>query len=174
FTMWIASKSQTFTQLPNPVQPYSQAFGPPPGTLMADTQSSLPKYLYLEEAFSQVPAHLTKATIFSISPVSTPMISPIFAATAGPPTGQAETGASPCAIAFARASQPANPQPPQLLPGRHSLTAISFSSTGTLNFSEAIPRRIEITRPVPPTTAAARIIPVTLIFSPFPTHLLRR
>src|SRR5699024_6348014 len=63
FTMWIASKSQTFTQLPNPVQPYSQAFGPPPGTLMADTQSSLPKYLYLEEAFSQVPAHLTKATI---------------------------------------------------------------------------------------------------------------
>ena len=133
---------------------------------MAETQSSLPAYLYFDFALSQVPAHFTNATCFSPAPASTPMIEAILSATGCPPTGHAPTGASPAAIALASASQPANPQPPQLFPGRHSLTATSFSSTGTLNFSEAMPRRMEITSPVPPTTTAARIIPLILIFVP--------
>ena len=120
--------------------------------------------MYFSFALSQVPAHFTKATIFSVSPASTPMICPICSATAAPPTGQAFTAACPMAMAFARASQPAYPQPPQLLPGRHSLTATSFSSMGTLNFSDAIPRRTEITSPVPPTITAASTIPILLIY----------
>lgn len=50
------------------------------------------------------------------------------------PTGQPFTGASPFAIAFAIASHPAYPQPPQLFPGSCSLTCCSFSSISTANF----------------------------------------
>ena len=63
--------------------------------------------------------------------------------------------ASPFAIAHARPSHPGYPQPPQLLPGRSSRIAISFSSTSTLNFSLATPRRIPAKIPTTLTTAAA-------------------
>ena len=115
-------------------------------------------------ALSQVPEHLTYATIFTLSPAATPMTFPIFSATAAPPTGHAFTGASPAAIAFAKASHPAYPQPPQLFPGRNSLTSISFSSTGTANAFAANPKRSPIRRPIKPTTTAAIITPV--IYTP--------
>ena len=98
------------------------------------------------------------------SPALTPIISPIISATGAPPTGHLFTGASPAAIAFARPSQPGYPQPPQLFPGNASLTAISFSSTSTLNFSLATPSRRPIRIPTIPTTAAAIITP--FIFFP--------
>ena len=88
------------------------------------------------------------------------MTSLIFAATASPPTGHADGGISPFAMAAASPSHPGYPHPPQLFPGRSSLTAISFSSTSTLNFSPATPRRIPITIPTPATTATAINIPV--------------
>src|SRR5699024_2991102 len=156
----MASSGHTLAQLPYPIQPYSHPFGPPPGTLAASTQLSIPVYLNLSPAFSQVPAHLTNAVIFTNSPASTPMMALILSATGAPPTGQAFTGASHAAIAAASPSHPAYPHPPQLFPGSSALTATSFSFTGTLNFSEAIPRRIAIISPVPPTTTAARIIAV--------------
>ena len=118
----------------------------------------------MSDAFSQVPAHFTNATFFTNSPASTPMIALIFSAAAAPPTGQPFTGASPFAIAFASPSQPAYPQPPQLFPGSSARMATSFSSTGTLNFSEAIPSKIAISRPVPPTTTMASKIADIFIF----------
>jgi len=119
--------------------------------------------LNLLPAFSQVPLHFTNAT-FLVTSTSLPIISAIFAATIAPPTGQADAIASPLAIALARASQPAYPQPPQLLPGSASLIAISFSSVFTSKALPAKPRSNPIINPVPPTRQVAIIIPVHLKF----------
>jgi hypothetical protein len=73
------------------------------------------------------------------------------------------TGASPFTIAAASPEHPAYPQPPQLFPGRASVTATSLSSTSTLNFSPETPRKNPIKIPTPPTTTAAKIIAVTFI-----------
>ena len=101
---------------------------------MAETQSSLPAYLYFDFALSQVPAHFTNATCFSPTPASTPMIEAILSATGCPPTGHAPTGASPAAIALASASQPANPQPPQLFPGSNAKENGNNKSGSTDNY----------------------------------------
>src|SRR5699024_1297079 len=85
--------------------------------------------------------------------------------TASPPTGHPFTGASPLAIAAARPSQPGYPQPPQLFPGRASLTAISRSSVSTANFLPATPRKIPIKRPTAATTTVATIIASIFISS---------
>ena len=93
------------------------------------------------------------------------MIAAIFFATGSPPTGHAPTSASPAAIAFASASQPAYPHPPQLLPGSSALTSISFWSTSTANFLPMNPRKRPRIKPTMLTTAAAIIIPVIFISS---------
>ena len=162
--MSIAPNSHTALHEPYPVHPYVHAFGPLFGLFCASLQSLGPTYSYTSLAFSQSPAHLTNATYFVFSAFSTPMTSLIFAATASPPTGHADGGISPFAMAAASPSHPGYPHPPQLFPGRSSLTAISFSSTSTLNFSPATPRRIPITIPTPATTATAINIPV--IYAP--------
>ena len=94
------------------------------------------------------------------------MIAAIFAATGAPPTGHAPQSASPAAIAFASASQPAYPQPPQLLPGSSALTSISFWSTSTANFFPINPRKSPRRRPVTPTAQAAIIIPIIIQYPP--------
>ena len=116
---------------------------------------------------SQVPPHFTKATLRMLSPAFCPMILAIFAATASPPTGQPFTGASPFAIAFAIASHPAYPQPPQLFPGSCSLTCCSFSSISTANFFPANPRKSPRSSPVPPTITAASMISMLIRHSSF-------
>ena len=113
---------------------------------------------------SQVPLQRTNATFFSAAPADTPRIAAIFSPTGAPPTGHAFAGALPSAIAFANASQPAKPQPPQLFPGSSSRIATSFSSTSTLNFSPKSPRPIPTMIPATAITAAAIKIAVMFIF----------
>ena len=88
-------------------------------------------------ALEQLPLHITCATCFSPVSAATPIISPIFAATAAPPTGHALTGASPFTIAAATPPQPGYPQPPQFAPGSTSSILASLSSTSTANFCAA-------------------------------------
>ena len=73
FSIVIAFSLHTFTQLPRPMQPYSQAFGPVPSDAAA-TQSSIPKISHLSEHLSHEPLQCTTANFFVISPASTPMI----------------------------------------------------------------------------------------------------
>ena len=65
--------------------------------------------------------------------------------------------------AAANPEQPGKPQPPQLLPGRASKIACSFSSTSTCSFMSAMPRIIPIAIPTPATTHVAMIIPVIIV-----------
>ena len=92
-------------------------------------------------------------------------MSAIIFAVLSPPTGQADGSHSPLAMADAKASHPAYPQPPQLLPGNASLMATSYSSTSTDNNLPAIPSAIPIINPTPPTMATAYKIPVIVVLN---------
>ena len=114
---------------------------------------------------SQVPLHFTKAVFLAEVSALTPIISPIAAAAFAPPTGQPFTGALPVAIASAKASQPAKPQPPQLAPGSASLIESILGSLSTLNLIAAIPSMIPKRTPKPPTTSIGNNIAFNIVFS---------
>ena len=67
----------------------------------------------------------------------TPKILDIFSAQAEPPGAHKLVATPSVTTASAYASQPAKPHPPQLAPGKQSLTKGILSSTSTLNLSLA-------------------------------------
>ena len=134
--MKIASNGHTSTQVPNPRHPKEQLLLPP-FTMLAALQSCIPIYSYFSLALSHVPLQMTCAIIFVLSSTTSPMISATFSAVSDPPTGHPLALASPFATALANPSHPGYPHPPQLAPGRTSLTATAFGSISTANFCEA-------------------------------------
>ena len=68
---------------------------------------------------------------------ATPIISPIFSITLGPPGAHKVIFAPSKATPDAYPAQPGNPQAPQFAPGRTANIASTFGSTSTSNFFEA-------------------------------------
>src|SRR5699024_5785175 len=68
----------------------------------------------------------------------------------------------------AYSSQPAQPQAPQLAPGRTSLNFAAVSSTSTANTLDAIESSSPAIKPVPVTMeTGTRIVPNIIVSSPF-------
>ena len=142
-----------------------QAFFPPKSAICA-LQSSSPAYSYKSFALSHVPLHLTTATCFSPAPAdSTPIALATESVTDCPPITQAETGASPFAIALAQPSHPGYPQAPQLAPGSSSLTLSTIGSVFTSNFLLITPSNTANKNPNPAsTTAGIKILFINITF----------
>ena len=128
--------------------------------------------------FSQVPLQRTTATIGAFSFTSMPRTAATFFITSLPPTGQkllSRLGA--LTHAWAKARQPAYPQPPQLAPGITFSTSSIRGSSSTLNFFATRKRTTDSRSPRRVTATIVQIIVVVIFYNgliDFPSFLHRQ